>query len=461
MPLQTSGSISLGDIHVEAAGSVYAGTSESSLNDADIRGLTPASGFTINSTPNTTISIGDFYGASASTVEEGLSDSLDSISGTSDAWSTRTVDISDYAGSEVRLVFGYTNGSQGTSYQGDIQLDDIRLDGTTYSFENTGHSWQTTTSDTQIANYSTASFSTLSTGTTTNRWNVDSGGTPSGSTGRTDADAGSYYVYAETSSGAAGRGYVLRSPAVTLGSSPTLSYAVARKGNNIGALNVYLDVITGGSGGGGSGGSGSGSNTAFNSFSYAAVREDQSQNSFGQVTSASDDAFAAAVGSFAFRLRLASNVLHFEVKRVQGNNGTRYDSNSSGVYDSTNTSISTSYVSLGTISVPSPVDVKVNWAFTLSGTGGTGSIVGNTAQTGATYSLSDNTFRTLTNGQSAGFLATVSNTRSTTGSQSRYLVINNLPLTLQKSGYTTEEVADFEGQLTAIAVVSGGGGTPP
>lgn len=449
MPLQTSGPISLNDIHLELGGS--SGTTVS-LNDTDVRGLVSIS--------TGEIALDDFYGASASTVEEGLSDSLDSISGTSDAWLTRTVDVSDYAGSEVRLVFGYTNGSQGTSYQGDIQLDDIRLDGTTYSFENTGHSWQTTTSDTQIANYSTASFSTLSTGTTTNRWNVDSGGTPSGSTGRTDADAGSYYVYAETSSSAAGRGYVLRSPAVTLGSSPTLSYAVARKGNNIGALNVYLDVISGGSGGGGGGGGG-GSGTAFNSFSYAAVREDQSQNAFGQVTSVSDDAFAAAVGSFAFRLRLASNVLHFEVKRVQGNNGVRYDSNSSGIYDSTATTISTTYVSLGTISVPSPVDVKVNWAFSLSGTGGTGSIVGNTAQTGATYSLSDNTFRTLTNGQSAGFLATVSNTRSTTGSQSRYLVINNLPLTLQKSGYTTEEVADFEGQLTAIATVSGSGGLPP
>ena len=248
MALQTSGAISLNDIHVEAGGTT--GT-QASLNDTDIRGLTPASGKTINSTQGTEIDFADFYGASlASSIATGLSDSLDSVSGTSDAWATRTVDISGYAGSEVRLVFGYTNGSGSLNYQGDIQLDDVRLDGTTYSFENTGHSWQTTRSDTQIANYSSATFYTLSTGTTTNRWNVDSGGTPSGGTGRTDADAGSYYVYAETSSSAAGRGYVLRSPAVTLGSSPTLSYAVARAGSNIGALNVYLDVISGGSGSG-------------------------------------------------------------------------------------------------------------------------------------------------------------------------------------------------------------------
>ena len=64
MPLPTSGALSLGDIHVEAAGSGYAFASTSSLNDTDIRGLTAASGYTINATPGTTISIGDFYGAS-------------------------------------------------------------------------------------------------------------------------------------------------------------------------------------------------------------------------------------------------------------------------------------------------------------------------------------------------------------------------------------------------------------
>tara|TARA_R110000796_G_scaffold196132_3_gene312643 strand:+ start:1111 stop:1695 length:585 start_codon:yes stop_codon:yes gene_type:complete len=65
MALQTSGVIRLGDIHVEAEGSIYAGTSISSLNDTNIRGLTAASGYTINSSNGGTISIGDFYGASS------------------------------------------------------------------------------------------------------------------------------------------------------------------------------------------------------------------------------------------------------------------------------------------------------------------------------------------------------------------------------------------------------------
>jgi hypothetical protein len=196
----------------------------------------------------------------------------------------------------------------------------------------------------------------------------------------------------------------------------------------------------------------------FNSFTYAAERANQTGSSLTQVSSAYSSYFASIIGTLGFRLRLDSNVLHFEVKRIAGGNGVRYDGYGSGVQDGTTTSIGTSYVSLGTVSVPSPVDVKVNWAYFISGTGGTGSINGNTAGTGATYSLSDNTFQTLTNGQSAGFMTTASNSRSYSGSQSRYLTVTQMKLSLQKTGYTTAEVADFDAFITAIAQVAGGGG---
>ncbi len=60
MALQTSGAISLDDIHEEAGGST--GT-QCSINDSDIRALDEASGRTINNSTNTTISFDDFYGA--------------------------------------------------------------------------------------------------------------------------------------------------------------------------------------------------------------------------------------------------------------------------------------------------------------------------------------------------------------------------------------------------------------
>lgn len=171
----------------------------------------------------------------------GFSDSLDSVTGINDAWSQRTVDISAYAGATVYLVFNYTNGA---SFRGDIQLDAINLDGTTYSFENTGESFQTSAAG--ESTYAGVSWSSLATGTTAAKWNVGAGGTPSGGTGRTDAAAGSYYVYAETSAPANVTGYNfwLRSPQVTLSGSPTLTYYEARNGEGIGTLNVYLDVIS-------------------------------------------------------------------------------------------------------------------------------------------------------------------------------------------------------------------------
>jgi hypothetical protein len=58
MPLQTSGAISLNDIHVEAGGT--SGT-QASINDTDIRGLIYKAG-------GTTMSFSEWYGASTSTV---------------------------------------------------------------------------------------------------------------------------------------------------------------------------------------------------------------------------------------------------------------------------------------------------------------------------------------------------------------------------------------------------------
>ena len=62
MALQTSGAISLNDIHVEAGGTSGA---SATINDADIRGLTAASGYTIPTGSGTAIDFGDFYGASS------------------------------------------------------------------------------------------------------------------------------------------------------------------------------------------------------------------------------------------------------------------------------------------------------------------------------------------------------------------------------------------------------------
>ena len=180
---------------------------------------------------------------------------LRTITGQGSYWATTTDSLASYAGQKGRIVFAYTNGTSGTSYRGDMQLDSISFDGNTFNFDApSGHDWVTSTALNQSLVYSgmdpgslgtfqqrIANYSTLATGENTYKWNVDSGGTSSGSTALSSAHTGSYYVYAETSgTGTSGGQYTLASPLVQLSNSPgNLSYAFARYGNNIGTTRVY------------------------------------------------------------------------------------------------------------------------------------------------------------------------------------------------------------------------------
>ena len=156
-----------------------------------------------------------------------------------------------YRGATVRPVFYYENTSGG--FRADLQLDLISLDGTTYSFETNGNGFETTTTSTDISNYDTASWTTVATGTTSGRFNRDAGGTGSSGTGLTSAAAGSYYLYAETSSPATtvGFDFLLRGPQVTLGDDPDFTFYEARYSSDstMGTLKVYLEVVTSGAGG--------------------------------------------------------------------------------------------------------------------------------------------------------------------------------------------------------------------
>lgn len=174
------------------------------------------------------------------TVSSGLTSELLRIKGENNAWTQRTINISRYANKSARVVFRYINRDGGEF--GDFQLDLINVSGTSYSFENVSGSFQTNT--TNNSRYSSITWSTISASTTGGRWNFDTGGTPTAGTARTDAAGGTYYVYAETSGNGAAEDYNfwLRSPIVSLGASPTLSFYEARLGSTIGELYVYLDI---------------------------------------------------------------------------------------------------------------------------------------------------------------------------------------------------------------------------
>lgn len=180
-------------------------------------------------------------GVDGSNYTVGFSASLDTITGQNASWSQRTVDISSYGGATVRPVFYYVSGS---NFTGDIQLDQIQIDSTTYSFESDSESWQT--SSNESSTYSGVTWVSVPTAASNApRFSRDSGGTASTGTGLTTAADGSFYLYAETSSaGYPNTPFWLRGPEVTLSGSPTFSYYEARSGATIGTLNFYLDVIS-------------------------------------------------------------------------------------------------------------------------------------------------------------------------------------------------------------------------
>jgi hypothetical protein len=177
----------------------------------------------------------------------GLSDVLATYSGqySSSLWQQVNLSssFSQFVGSTGRLVFQYTSGS---SFRGDIQLDDINIANNNYSFEINGQNWQTTTNGSTTTTYTDAFYQGLAwtsvAGASANRWGRDSGGTPSSSTGLSSADAGSFYLFVETSG--SGSGYKvswLRSPEIVLDTN-TLNFALGRYGSNMGTLRVFWET---------------------------------------------------------------------------------------------------------------------------------------------------------------------------------------------------------------------------
>jgi len=143
MPLPTEGAISLNAIHVEAGGT--SGTT-CSLNDSDIRGLTPGVGRSINSALGTNIGFGNFRGASgfSAAADVSLTMTIGGASSTSTVEYVGTTRIRyrgyDASGSYDSSVtsFGSLSTSSFTNYFGGNTINEIYNSGTSYSSITTG-----------------------------------------------------------------------------------------------------------------------------------------------------------------------------------------------------------------------------------------------------------------------------------------------------------------------------------
>ena len=242
MALPSSGPLSINDIRVEL---------EAASTNQSLRAFSNTAGFT---SPD---AITDFYGFV--NIPTGLSSELYSDNlGSSSSWDTfngaNEIDLSPYNGRTCRLAIHYSNGTTGTSYQGDFQVGSIVTLGTTsLNFQYSLTNWQTTRANTAATStaYNAATFFTLADGTTSQRWNRrNTSAPPSGGTGVAPGSGTppgtQYYAYTETSGNSSamlGFGFWLRSPAVTFASSGNdIALAIAHLGSNMGTYKVFLDV---------------------------------------------------------------------------------------------------------------------------------------------------------------------------------------------------------------------------
>jgi hypothetical protein len=189
-------------------------------------------------------------GGGGSTPDLGLSASLLQLTGISASYTQQTVDLSAYANATIRLVWrvvvGLTNPGDNV-YENDVQIDTIAVTGGTqsYNFDSDDESFQTSTDGT--TDYASVSFASIGASDTDLYWCRNSGDTPSNGTGGAGAQSGSFYLYTETSSPTAdGDAFWLRSPEITLDSTPgNCTFYEARDitGANT-TLDFYVDVIS-------------------------------------------------------------------------------------------------------------------------------------------------------------------------------------------------------------------------
>ena len=128
-----------------------------------------------------------------------------------------------------------------TAYKCDVQVDDIDVGGNIFDPE-VGTNGFERSSNSGFTDYSLVPWENLTTGSSgASDWLRDNSGTPSGSTGLTSGNTGSYYYYME-GSGSSDVAW-LRSPIVTV-ASDTMSLYTAQAGAGSGNIDVYLEVIS-------------------------------------------------------------------------------------------------------------------------------------------------------------------------------------------------------------------------
>ena len=145
------------------------------------------------------------------------------------------------------------------------------------------------------------------------------------------------------------------------------------------------------------------------------------------------------------RLRRQDNFVYYEVKQTSGGSGTWYNTSGTG------STLSSSYVTLGKFNLGGITAIKMSWSETSTPSNSAGVIIGATTGPSATYVASNNTFQSVSNGQSIGARMTASASAECYQTQTAVCTVT-MNVTAQKSGYLDTTLGTYRHQTRAVAI---------
>ena len=170
-----------------------------------------------------------------------------------------------------------------------------------------------------------------------------------------------------------------------------------------------------------------------------------SANNSTYITRTVTSAIVFLTVSMDIRLRRQDNYVYYEVKeQASSSSGTWYNTSGTGA------TLSTTYVTLGRFNLGGITAIKMNWSETSSPSNSAGIITGTTAG-GATYNAADNTFQTVSNGQSIGARMSASAAAECYQTETATCVVT-MDVTAQKSGYSDTTLGTYRHECRAVAI---------
>lgn len=181
-----------------------------------------------NISVNSLVSRSSTFELSESSYTTGFTESLLTTTGSiSDSWVQKTLDLSEYAGALVRVVFRHITYGE----QAGIGIDSIVIDSNTYNFDSTALDFEVDSNYSGTVEYADVNWETV--GSRLHSFYIQEGG----------AQSGNFYLSSLTSPfNNTGKTRWLRSPTVLLGETPELTFYENRKYSDK-PVNVYLDIV--------------------------------------------------------------------------------------------------------------------------------------------------------------------------------------------------------------------------